>query len=302
MNQKTDILFSRKYGRHEFLASLLLYPLDKMLHARTRKHTADCRRQLAVFAFDDIAHSININGVYERKELETFFDWLERFGEGVFDGIALDIGANIGNHSLFFSDYFKRVLSFEPNPNTYRLLAINSSLTDNVECFEYGLSDANSEAALTVNNNNMGASSVSEKASEKDISIQLRKLDDVLEAAEQVRLVKIDVEGHEYKALLGAEKTIAEHKPILLFEQHVGDFVDGHSKVISLLKRYGYRRFATVKKYPVVPEFPVRMLAYLYAALARLIHGETMKIVLQKDIKPGFYHFVVAVPDWLDVS
>ena len=43
-----------------------------------------------------------------------------------FNGTVLDIGANIGNHSLFFSNYFYKVLSFEPHPKIFKVLAINT--------------------------------------------------------------------------------------------------------------------------------------------------------------------------------
>ena len=38
---------------------------------------------------------------------------------------CLDIGANIGNHSIFFSKFFKQVLCYEPVELTHKLLEIN---------------------------------------------------------------------------------------------------------------------------------------------------------------------------------
>ena len=36
---------------------------------------------------------------------------------------AIDVGANIGNHTAFFSDWARRVVAIEPNPPVFALLA-----------------------------------------------------------------------------------------------------------------------------------------------------------------------------------
>ena len=80
---------------------------------------------MAIFSFDHIGHKINLDGVYERNELDFLFEWLATHSPDVFNGTAIDIGANIGNHSLYLSNYFEKVVSFEPHPRTFKLLEIN---------------------------------------------------------------------------------------------------------------------------------------------------------------------------------
>ena len=68
--------------------------------------------QLVGFAFDDIMRSIHLDGRFERDELRVL-------AESVFpklnsNSICLDIGANIGNHSLAFSPFFEHVIALEP--------------------------------------------------------------------------------------------------------------------------------------------------------------------------------------------
>ena len=48
---------------------------------------------------------------------------------------ALDIGANIGNHSVFLSKFFKKIHSFEPNPKTYDVLSLNSKYSNTKKSF-----------------------------------------------------------------------------------------------------------------------------------------------------------------------
>jgi predicted RNA methylase len=46
--------------------------------------------------------------------------------------VALDVGANIGNHSAYLAKFCKKVLAIEPNPESFRLLEIN--VPNNVVC------------------------------------------------------------------------------------------------------------------------------------------------------------------------
>lgn len=86
--------------------------------------------QLACFAFDTISVSIHLDGQYERFDLELLArEVLLRLNSA---HQALDIGANIGKHSVFFARFFKRVVSFEPHPRTFKLLDVNAELAEGV--------------------------------------------------------------------------------------------------------------------------------------------------------------------------
>ena len=54
---------------------------------------------MAVFAHDYIGAYINVFGMYERDLLESLVPLIERYGK---DSAVLDVGANIGNHAVFF--------------------------------------------------------------------------------------------------------------------------------------------------------------------------------------------------------
>ncbi|GLQ90825.1 hypothetical protein GCM10007898_44010 [Dyella flagellata] len=248
-----------------------------------------------MFSFDFIAHNINLNGVYEKDDLDTFFEWAQSMGINFKDATALDIGANIGNHSLYFSDHFKRVVSFEPHPRIFKVLSLNAELASNVICHNVGLSDQDGTAILSGPAVNFGRSTISESRDSRSVDIKLVKLDDFCEF-ENVKLLKIDVEGHEYKALSGAKKIIQEHRPIILFEQHIDDFINGESPVLSFLKEVGYENFAIVRRYPLpLPSF----LKFVLTPLFRVLLGEQTRIVSTSRVKPDFYSFIIALPDWV---
>ena len=73
---------------------------------------------------------------------------IHKMEKNIFNSTMLDIGANIGNHSLFFSNYFAKCISFEPNPRTFSVLEINSRLVENIIPMNIGLSDKKGEVEL----------------------------------------------------------------------------------------------------------------------------------------------------------
>ena len=76
----------------------------------------------AVFANDTIGSFINVDGVFEKYQLEVLTDFLNRMNFSFNNKHCIDVGANIGNHSLYFSDLFSRVTSFEAHPKVFKLL------------------------------------------------------------------------------------------------------------------------------------------------------------------------------------
>ena len=83
-------------------------------------------------------------------------------------------------------------------------------------------------------------------ASSEAYSVSLRTLDDVLEEqrVRSVDLIKMDIEGSEYKALCGASKTLARHKPAVLIELSESALIRNGSSaeaIKGLLREAGYR-------------------------------------------------------------
>ena len=296
---KIDTLYSRKLGRLSFLKNVLMWPLRLLLHKQSDKHIAENRRQLVVFSFDHIAHTVNLDGVYEKDDLDTFFAWLRSLNIDTNSSMAIDIGANIGNHSLYFSDYFRKVYSFEPNPRTFKVLLINAELTNNIECFNYGLSDEAKTATLSINKFNIGGATISETSEGILQTIELKTLDSKKDI-DNVMLIKIDVEGHEYNAINGARNVIQRDNPIIIFEQHISDFKNGESPVLILLNELGYKSFATIRKYPRVEGGLTKKM--IFVPTFRLILGESIEIKIEDHIMPGYYPFIVALPEWFPLK
>ena len=77
----------------------------------------------AIFAHDVIGHKIMLSGWFEHQ----LINFLEAHIFPLIspNSIALDIGANIGNHSNRFANYFEKVHAFEPNKRCFYLLQAN---------------------------------------------------------------------------------------------------------------------------------------------------------------------------------
>jgi FkbM family methyltransferase len=295
-------IFSKPYTRSSIWRQISLYPAQRTMANVALIHLMT-QRQLAVFAFDDIALQINSHGAYERQELETFFAWISSVRPEVFrTSTALDLGANIGNHSLFFSDFFEQVHAFEPNERTFKILRLNAELVNNVHCHQVGLSDRVCNASLRVNKANLGASRVVSTQDPSTVEVKLVTLDSVVEGLKDIRLIKVDVEAHDYAALVGAKHTIITHKPIILFEQIEEDSPTGESKTVSLLRTYGYSKFAVIRRYPRAASKLPTVLRAAYAFVGRILRGETMEIELCDRAPEGYQAMVIAIPDWISIT
>lgn len=152
---------------------------------------------------------------------------------------CLDIGANIGTHSVICSQYFKHVYSFEPQKDVFNLLTKNIQINNchNVTPYNIGLSNEIKTLQMKCYDHNqktnIGALNIVQDHEQGCESIQVKSLD--LLQIDNIGLIKIDVEGHEYNALLGGLNTIKRSRPVIIFEEH-----KYNSPVFKLIYSLGY--------------------------------------------------------------
>ncbi len=135
-----------------------------------------------------------------------------------------DIGANVGTVSGYFAHPRFKLSSlhaFEPNPGPLKTL--QSLFSGNSRCFvhPFGLGDKDQMISLNLSSAGSSVGSMSRDLHEgRQIQVQVRRGDTM---RRELRLpapqvVKIDVEGFETSVFAGLTETIAEHRPILVFE------------------------------------------------------------------------------------
>jgi len=165
------------------------------------------------------------------------------------DGQTLiDVGANRGIYTWIMSQCAGsegRVFAFEPQPElNEHLESLKESFgLDNVVVTGQGLSSEPGVLELQRSRVGAGQAAVNLPADTygETLEIPVTTLDIFLDEGVEkpIGLIKADVEGHEYFVFKGAEKTIAEHRPILLFE--LMDPEADKGDMFSLLADLSYR-------------------------------------------------------------
>jgi FkbM family methyltransferase len=169
-----------------------------------------------------------------RREQDFFeapiLDWLKIYAPK--QKTILDIGANIGNHSVYFANYFdyESIISFEPIPANYELLKKNMAPYDRIGLSNFAVSSSTMGNLLMVwKRDNYGASNINEGGYIKVMSVSIDRL-----MFTDVTLMKIDVEGHEPEVIEGANETIIRCRPLILIEdwkQEYGALLPYHKMV-----------------------------------------------------------------------
>lgn len=208
------------------------------------KFSKQNNKKLLAFVGDHIGTRILIKGFYEKDLLLSIISLFNQ--NSIKKRNFLDIGANIGNHSLFFSDYFNQVTSIEADPRIFKILTYNIEFNEitNIHPINVAASDQNEKLSfIQAKSGNLGTGkiSLSVKINERSIEIDAVKLDDTLfNKIQNIDFIKLDIEGHELKALSGLVKIINANHPIISFESNeIKDFED----VTGFLKEQGYAYF-----------------------------------------------------------
>lgn len=218
------------------LQNLFNLILIRILYLKIKKNLISNKTNFINFTQDLISCHLIVFGTFEEPYLKIIYN---KFKNILIDACAIDIGANIGNHSVFLSKICKSVHAYEPNPVSFNILKLNANKF-NIKKFNIGLSNCEKKASLYLSKGNIGASKVA-FYKKSNINVKLIKLDKKYNVYKQKRvgLIKIDVEGHELKVLQGARKIIRYHHPIVACEWHQSD--SQKKKIIKELKKNNYK-------------------------------------------------------------
>lgn len=164
---------------------------------------------------------------------------------------AVDVGANYGVITLLAAQAVGPggcVHAFEPQPAVAELLRQSLALNGmaHVHVHELALSDADGELQLRVPDHNLGAASLSRALDGPgaSYSVAVRASGAYLAGLDlgPVRLMKVDIEGHEPAFLRGAAPLLATSPPdVIVFESN--DHVFGtYDRPLSLWDRPAVRQ------------------------------------------------------------
>ena len=189
------------------------------------------------------------------------------------DKIALDIGAEIGWISMVLNKIADggRVISFEPNPNTYSILQTNIAANNavSVTAVNLALMSSTQTQTMFLKKGNIGENSLIQFSNKKKtIKVKGMSLNEYLQekniAHEQICFMKIDVEGAELEVLLGAT-LVLDTCPIIMMEWSPKFWHRAQTtsaEICQFLESYGY-----------TPHYLIR--GYLHKAHPESLNDET---------------------------
>jgi FkbM family methyltransferase len=201
------------------------------------------------------------NGINYCLDISDYLQYVIYFGldvepkETLFGSIkdgmyVFDIGTNIGETLLNISrlNPSGKNYGFEPVPFLFEKAKQNILLNDfkNIYLSNLALSDKSGVLYFDLpSNRNFGSINMSLVATPNSKEVKAITFDEFAESEklEKIDLIKIDVEGFEYKVLEGARKSIEKHKPILFIEL-INEYLkrNGNSgtQLVNRLAEFGY--------------------------------------------------------------
>lgn len=172
------------------------------------------------------------------------------------DGLAIDVGANIGSHAIPMAKAMRtgRVLAFEPNPLVFPRLIANLALNPdcNVDARAMAIGNRIGQVELFIPSpdaGNLGQASLVENSNFNKVGVPCTTLDSLLEDEKlgTVDVLKIDVEGFEWAVIEGARTMLARDHPLVVFEYNRDQWERAGQKLIgvtNVLRAVGYTDFS----------------------------------------------------------
>ena len=245
--------------------------------------------KMAVIPRDLIGSSVIAEGIYERDDIALLRQVLLEHGTG---GVMLDVGANIGNHTLALADLFDRVICYEPHPVTRLLLEANIALgkIENATVRPLALGESEENGFLNdVDTHTLGSARISQAIGRNGHRITMKRGDvdlvNTLAASEKIRFVKLDVEGFESKAIRGLTHHLQTHHPLVAFEALDSAAI---SDVMGVLRANGYQRYFRICSGPQRNRFT--------RFVARVLFGYTVRLIELDDASAGYASLILALP------
>ncbi len=179
---------------------------------------------------------------YQKRDRDAAYSYVNHWRR------ALDVGANVGIFSRDFATRFEEVVAFEPMPAARECLILNAPSNVRIEACAIADEPGVVEMYPTVKNSggsficNHPRVMIPEGARLKPnwaVQVEARTIDSF--NFDAVDLIKLDVQGAEYAALIGARETIVQHRPVIMIEEKA--FSEEHAEFIKkaadLLVSYG---------------------------------------------------------------
>lgn len=253
-----------------------------------------------------IEKQIKADGLFENGAIEILDNICVASNK---NGLFIDIGANIGNHSVGLAGNFSKVLCFEPHPVLSKVLEANLLLNNirKAEVHSVGLGKGSYKATLVEYPKNHGLSKVKNSSNigteifgikEQDFFVEheieicdarasLLRYQNLLDRA----LIKIDVEGMEGEILESIFELVKKHEPILAFEWVISE----DTKVEEQIKKHSSYHFYQC----VIPQSKNWLIRHIF----NFVKGrQAVFSPINLDKLPASFALVIGIPKSLDMK
>jgi FkbM family methyltransferase len=221
---------------------LVWAPLRSRLYPEVETQIGDKRMR---FDLRDhiISRTLYVYGAYE-PELQRLMRSMKLHG-----AICLDIGANIGLHTIAMSELVGssgKVYAFEPEEHNYRLLEHNLRINkiNNVILSQSAVSDTEGVCRIGLNPINYGDHRISTAAPGEWATreVAMTTIDAALRDLPEsvVRFIKIDVQGHELHVLRGMEQTLRRNPDAIMMIEIAPDLLSNAGTSATEVMSYLY--------------------------------------------------------------
>ena len=196
---------------------------------------------------------VDENKFYKQKKLQEFDEFLPK------NAFILDVGANIGNETLYWllqsPKKVRFVYSFEALEMPYNILKRNieiNGLQSKVAPLNFAL--GNKDTRARIEKFKMKNYAKTKLVEDANGAYKIKRIDD-LRLKQKVNVIKISMSGMEFEALDGAENLIDRDRPVVFVKMEEAS----KAKVDDLMKDFEYKLAKQVgKKYYVyTPEAKV---------------------------------------------
>jgi len=221
--------FTRKWPRLIGLTNPF-YVSSALISSGSAHYIAKDKSYLA--AATSLTDVVKLKSNSHEPELNFLITKLVKDGD-----IVLDVGANVGIHTVAFSIAAGTgyVYAFEPVVEMARRLSENCALNrvENVTILPCALGASNEDLNMSVNVDGVALEGTSSLVQSVHVvenpefyqnrSVKVRTLDSLLGELgidDRIDFIKMDVEGFETYILEGATKTLKKNKPIMIIEAH----------------------------------------------------------------------------------
>jgi len=243
----------------ELAENIALYADKTVVISYPVKPVADEIRKRIVDEIGIIEQNIRM-GIFDwRNNQGQYFDYFEAKENEVF----VDCGCYDGATCYNFAGWcgakgFDHIYSFEADPKNYEKSKAVLEPLGKCDLYPYGTADVNKKVYFAADAFETSCIISREEAEKRNFEgveeIETVALDDVLEG-KRITFIKMDIEGAEYEALLGARKLIMENRPRMAISVYhkFEDFVTLANLVLEMhpdyriaFRHYGFDELETI--------------------------------------------------------